>query len=156
MGETFVIPRAKIQERTQNIPGTDGQKMSKSKNNTINIFLSEKKLRKQIMSIQTDSTPMEAPKDPAKCNVFAIYSLVAPDSSSEELRAQYKAGGMGYGQAKLQLFEFILEHFAKERKFYDYLYQNPDEVYIALAKGAEKARKVAREVILRVRDKAGY
>ena len=156
MGETFVIPRAKIQESTQNIPGTDGQKMSKSKNNTINIFLSEKKLRKQIMSIQTDSTPMEAPKDPNKCNVFAIYSLVAPDSSSEELRAQYKAGGMGYGHAKLQLFEFILEHFAKERKLYDYLHQNPDEVYIALAKGAEKARKVAREVILRVRDKAGY
>jgi tryptophanyl-tRNA synthetase len=156
MGETFVIPKAKIQESTQNIPGTDGQKMSKSKNNTINIFLSEKKLRKQIMSIQTDSTPMEAPKDPTKCNVFSIYSLVAPDSSSEELRAQYKAGGMGYGQAKLQLFEFILEHFAKERKLYDYLHQNPDEVYIALAKGAEKARKVAREVILRVRDKAGY
>ena len=156
MGETFVIPRAKIQESTQNIPGTDGQKMSKSKNNTINIFLSEKKLRKQIMSIQTDSTPMEAPKDPTKCNVFAIYSLVASDSSSEELRAQYKAGGMGYGQAKLQLFEFILEHFAKERKLYDYLHQNPDEVYIALSKGAEKARKVAREVILRVRDKAGY
>ena len=156
MGETFVIPRAKIQESTQNIPGTDGHKMSKSKNNTINIFLSEKKLRKQIMSIQTDSTPMEAPKDPTKCNVFAIYSLVAPYSSAEELRAQYKAGGMGYGQAKLQLFECILEHFAKERKIYDYLHQNPDEVYIALAKGAEKARKVAREVILRVRDKAGY
>lgn len=87
MGETFVIPKAKIQESTQNIPGTDGQKMSKSKNNTINIFLSEKKLRKQIMSIQTDSTPMEAPKDPTKCNVFSIYSLVAPDSSSEELRS---------------------------------------------------------------------
>lgn len=156
MGETFVIPKAKIQENTQHIPGTDGQKMSKSKKNTINIFLPEKQLRKQIMGIQTDSTPLEDPKDPNQCNVFAIYSLLAPPSSVQELRARYLAGGMGYGHAKQQLFEYLLDHFAKERELYDYFHQHPEEVYIALAKGAEKARKHAREVLLRVRDKVGY
>lgn len=156
MGETFVIPKAKIQENTQHIPGTDGQKMSKSKKNTINIFLPEKQLRKQIMGIQTDSTPLEDPKDPNQCNVFAIYSLLAPPSSVQELRARYLAGGMGYGHAKQQLFEYLLDHFAKERELYDYFHQHPEEVHIALAKGAEKARKHAREVLLRVRDKVGY
>ena len=156
MGETFVIPKAKIQENTQHIPGTDGQKMSKSKKNAINIFLPEKQLRKQIMGIQTDSTPLEDPKDPNQCNVFAIYSLLAPPSSVQELRARYLAGGMGYGHAKQQLFEYLLDHFAKERELYDYFHQHPEEVYIALAKGAEKARKHAREVLLRVRDKVGY
>lgn len=156
MGETFVIPKAKIQENTQHIPGTDGQKMSKSKKNAINIFLPEKQLRKQIMGIQTDSTPLEDPKDPNQCNVFAIYSLLAPPSSVQELRARYLEGGMGYGHAKQQLFEYLLDHFAKERELYDYFHQHPEEVYIALAKGAEKARKHAREVLLRVRDKVGY
>ena len=156
MGETFVIPKARIQESTQNVPGTDGQKMSKSKNNTINIFLPEKKLRKQIMKIQTDSIPMIAPKDSSKCNVFAIYSLIAPTSSVKELKSQYEAGGMGYGDAKQKLFECILDHFAKERSLYDYFHQNPEEVYIALAKGAKKARKIASEVLIRVRNKVGY
>ena len=156
MGKTFVVPEAKIQESTQNIPGTDGQKMSKSKNNTINIFLPEKNLKKQIMSIQTDSKPLESSKDPNKCNVFAIYSLLADKPSVEELRLKYEAGGMGYGYAKQQLFDCILRNFAKERQFYNDLHQNPEEVHIALAKGAEKARKIAREVLLRVRDKVGY
>jgi tryptophanyl-tRNA synthetase len=156
MGETFVIPKAKIQEDTQFIPGTDGQKMSKSKNNTINVFLPEKQLRKQVMGIQTDSTPLEEPKDPDKCNVYALYALLAPASSVLALRSQYLAGGMGYGHAKQQLFELILERFSKERQQYDYFHQQPEEVYIALAKGAEKARKVAQEVLLRVRDRIGY
>ncbi|MBL6661834.1 MAG: tryptophan--tRNA ligase [Flavobacteriaceae bacterium] len=156
MGETFVIPKAKIQEHTQHIPGTDGQKMSKSKNNTINIFLPEKKLRKQIMGIQTDSTALEDPKDPDTCTVFTLYSLLAPASSIQELRARYQAGGMGYGHAKQLLFDLILDRFSEEREKYDYFHQHPEEVYIALAKGAEKARKVAQEVVLRVRDKVGY
>ena len=156
MGETFVIPKAKIQEDTQFIPGTDGQKMSKSKNNTINVFLPEKQLRKQVMGIQTDSTPLEEPKDPDKCNVYALYALLAPASSVQALRSQYLAGGMGYGHAKQQLFELILERFSKEREQYDYFHKQPEEVYIALAKGAEKARKVAQEVLLRVRDSIGY
>ena len=156
MGETFVVPNAKIQEHTQHIPGTDGQKMSKSKNNTINIFLPEKKLRKQIMGIQTDSTAVEDPKDPNTCTVFTLYSLLAPASSIQELRARYQAGGMGYGHAKQLLFDLILDRFSEEREKYDYFHQHPEEVYIALAKGAEKARKVAQEVLLRVRDKLGY
>ena len=156
MGETFVVPKAKIQEYTQHIPGTDGQKMSKSKNNTINIFLPEKKLRKQIMGIQTDSTALEDPKDPDTCTVFTLYSLLAPASSVQELRARYQAGGMGYGHAKQLLFDLILNRFSEEREKYDYFHQHPEEVYIALAKGAEKARKVAQEVLLRIRDKVGY
>lgn len=156
MGETFVVPRAKIQEHTQHIPGTDGQKMSKSKNNTINIFLHEKKLRKQIMGIQTDSTALEDPKDPDTCTVFTLFSLLAPASSIQELRARYQAGGMGYGHAKQLLFDLILDRFSEEREKYDYFHQHPEEVYIALAKGAEKARKVAQEVLLRVRDRVGY
>jgi len=156
MGETFVIPQAKIQDDTQYIPGTDGEKMSKSRNNTINIFLPQKKLRKQIMGIKTDSTPLEDPKNPESCNVFAIYKLIAPNSSIQALREKYLAGGMGYGYAKQLLFELILERFEKEREQFDYYHQHPEEVHIALAKGAEKARKVAHEVLLRVRDKVGY
>ena len=156
MGETLVLPQAKIQESSQYVPGTDGEKMSKSKNNTINIFLPEKKLRNQIMGIKTDSSPVEEPKDPEQCNVFAIYSLLAPTSSTQALREKYLKGGMGYGYAKQLLFELILDRFEKERKQFDYYYQHPEEVHLALAKGAEKARKVAAEVLLRVRDKIGY
>ena len=156
MGETFVIPKAKIQENLQNIPGTDGKKMSKSKNNIINIFLPENKLRKQIMGIQTNSNSVEDTKDPEKCNVFALYSLLAPESSTQKLHDLYLKGGMGYGYAKELLFELILDLFSKEREKYDYFHQNPEEVNIALAKGAKKARKVARKVLLRVRDKIGF
>lgn len=156
MGETLVLPQAKIQESSQYVPGTDGEKMSKSKNNTINIFLPEKKLRKQIMGIKTDSAALEEPKDPESCNVFAIYTLLAPNSSIQALREKYLAGGMGYGYAKQLLFELILDRFENERKQFDYYHQHPEEVHLALAKGAEKARKVASEVLLRVRDKIGY
>ena len=156
IGNTFVIPQAKIQENTQYIPGTDGQKMSKSRDNTINIFLPQKKLRKQVMGIQTDSAPLEAVKDPENCTVFTLYSLLAPASSVAALREKYQAGGMGYGYAKQLLFDLILDRFEREREQFDYYYQHPEEVHIALAKGAEKARKVAHEVLLRVRDKVGY
>jgi len=156
MGETFVVPKAKIQDNTHYIPGTNGQKMSKSKNNIINIFLPEKNLRKQIMGIKTNSTPLEDPKDPKNCNVFALYELIAPDSSTKSLREKYLNGGMGYGYAKQLLFELILERFQIEREKFDYYCQNPEEVQIALTKGAEKARKVAHGVLLRVRDKLGY
>ena len=156
MGETFVLPQAKIQDTTQHIPGTDGQKMSKSKKNTINVFLPKKALRKQIMGIQTDSTPLEEAKDPDQCNVFALYSLLASAPMLEELREKYLAGGMGYGYAKQLLFDLILDRFSKERERFDYYYIHPEEVHIALAKGAEKARKVAHQVLLRVRDKIGY
>ena len=156
MGETFVIPEAKIQADTQYIPGTDGQKMSKSKGNTIDIFLPEKNLRKQIMSIQTDSAPLEDPKDPENCNVFSLYSILASTSETEILKEKYLRGGLGYGQAKQELFDLILTRFSDERNKYDYFIQNPNVVNLALSKGAEKARKVAKEVLLRVRKKIGY
>jgi tryptophanyl-tRNA synthetase len=155
-GETFVLPQAKIQEATQYVPGTDGEKMSKSKNNIIDVFLAEKKLRKQIMGIKTDSTPLEDPKDPEKCNVFALYSLLANPAQIESLRQQYLAGGMGYGHAKQALFDLIMETFEEPRKRYDYYQANPAEVTIALTKGAKKAREIAHEVLLRVRNKIGY
>jgi tryptophanyl-tRNA synthetase len=156
LGETFVLPQAKIQDSTQYVPGTDGGKMSKSKNNIIDVFLAEKKLRKQIMGIKTDSTPLEDPKDPENCNVFALYSLLANPGQIEELRQQYLAGGMGYGHAKQALFELIMETFEEPRKRYDYYQANPAEVTIALTKGAKKAREIAHEVLLRVRNKIGY
>ena len=155
-GETFVLPQAKIQEATQYVPGTDGEKMSKSKNNIIDVFLPEKKLRKQIMGIKTDSTPLEDPKDPENCNVFALYSLLANPAQTEALKQQYLAGGMGYGHAKQALFELIIETFEEPRKRYDYYQANPAEVTIALTKGAKKAREIAHEVLLRVRNKIGY
>ena len=155
-GETFVLPQAKIQEATQYVPGTDGEKMSKSKNNIIDVFLPEKKLRKQIMGIKTDSTPLKDPKDPENCNVFALYSLLANPDQTEALKQQYLTGGMGYGHSKQALFELILETFDEPRKRYDYYQANPAEVTIALTKGAKKAREIAHEVLLRVRNKIGY
>ncbi|MBC3758443.1 tryptophan--tRNA ligase [Hyunsoonleella sp. SJ7] len=156
MGETFVLPEGKIQENTMLIPGTDGEKMSKSRNNTINIFLPDKKLRKQIMSIQTDSTPLEDPKDWKTCNCFAIYSLLANDTQIAEMKANYGKGGYGYGHAKQALFELILEKFAEPRERYNYYMNNLEEVDKALAIGATKAKKVADSVLERVRAKVGY
>ena len=155
-GETFVLPKAQIQKDAQIIPGTDGQKMSKSKNNTINIFLPEKKLRKQIMGIQTDSTPLEDPKDPDTCTVFALYSLLGTEQQISDLRTLYSAGGMGYGHAKQALFELILDSFVEARTKFDYYQNNPAEVAIALTKGAEKAKVIATDVMMRVRSKIGY
>ncbi len=156
MGETFVLPEAKIQEETMLIPGTDGEKMSKSRNNTINIFLDDKALRKQIMSIETDSTPLEEPKNPDTCNAFALYKLVASPAQIEAMRANYLGGNYGYGHAKQALFEVIIENFATERERYNYYMNNLPELDKALHAGAEKASKVANEVLKRVRAKLGF
>lgn len=156
MGDTLIPPQAKIQEDTMLIPGTDGDKMSKSKNNTINIFLSDKELKKQIMGIETNSTPLEEPKNPDSCNVFALYKLVANPTQTEKLRKKYLAGNFGYGHAKTALFELLLERFAKERERFNYYTQNLPELEKELQLGAEKARKVAQPVLQRVREKLGY
>ena len=156
MGETLVLPNAKLEKNTQFVPGTDGAKMSKSKNNVINVFLPEKDLKKQIMSIKTDSTPVESPKDPEICNVFKIFKLIAPLKNISEMKGKYLKGGMGYGDAKKQLLDMILSKFRKEREKFNYYCSNPEEVNIALSKGAIKARKVSKEVLLRVRKNTGY
>ncbi len=156
MGETFVIPEAKVQEETKYIPGIDGEKMSKSKGNVINLFLSDKELRKQIMSIATDSTPLEDPKDPETCNVFALYRLLAEAAQIDEMRTKYLAGNYGYGHAKKALYELIIHKFEKQRARYRYYMENTEEIDAALKKGAEKAFETANEVLLRVRTKLGY
>ena len=156
MGETFVIPRADVQKDTMLIPGTDGEKMSKSKGNIINILLPEKKLRKQIMSIKTDSTPLEEPKDWSTCNCFAIYKLLAEDSDIDTMKTNYETGGYGYGHAKQALFELILEKFKDPRERYTHYMSNLNELDEALLKGALKAKAVADTVLQRVRLKVGY
>lgn len=156
MGEVFVIPEAKVQKDSMYVPGTDGEKMSKSKGNTINIFQTDKKLRKEIMGIDTDSTPLEEPKDPDTCNVFALYKIMASDEQTTEMRKNYEAGGYGYGHAKQALFDLIKEKFQQPREKYEYYINNPEEVDKALEVGAEKGRKVANQVLKKVRAKAGY
>ena len=156
VGETLVLPKAKISEDTMLVPGTDGEKMSKSRNNYINIFLSDKKLRKQIMGIQTDSTPLEEPKNPETDNVFALYKLLASEEQIVKMRANYLGGNYGYGHAKQALYELVLEKFSSEREKYNHYMNNLNEIDEALAVGAEKARKVAAVVLKRVRDKIGY
>ncbi len=156
MGETFVLPEAKIDENTMIIPGTNGGKMSKSANNFINIFLDDKSLRKQIMTIETDSTPLEEPKDTETCNCFTLYKLLASPVQIEQMRANYEGGNYGYGHAKQELFELIVEKFATEREKYNYYINNLEEVDALLLKGAEKASIVANAVLQRVRAKLGY
>ncbi|HIP31139.1 MAG TPA: tryptophan--tRNA ligase [Crocinitomicaceae bacterium] len=156
MGETFVLPQAKVQEDTMLIPGTDGTKMSKSRNNFIDIFLPEKKLRKQVMSIATDSKGLDDKKDPDTCNVFALYKLLANETQKSKMRINYETGGYGYGHAKQELFELILDVFSQQREKYDFLIQNPQEVENALKIGAEKARTVAASVLKRTRQKVGF
>lgn len=156
MGETFVLPDAKIDENVMIIPGTDGEKMSKSRNNFINIFETDKKLRKQIMGIQTDSTPLEEPKNPDTCNCFALYRLLASPEQVEEMRNNYLAGGYGYGHAKQALYELIVERFTTEREKYNYYMNNLEELDKLLQEGAAKASKIANGVLERVRVKLGY
>ena len=156
MGETFVLPDAKIDENVMIIPGTDGEKMSKSRNNYINIFEDDKKLRKQIMAIQTDSTPLEEPKNPDTCNCFALYRLLASPEQVVEMRNNYLAGGYGYGHAKQALYELILERFTNEREKYNYYMNNLEELDRLLQEGASKASKIANGVLERVRVKLGY
>ena len=156
MGETFVLPEGKTSEDTMLIPGTDGQKMSKSRNNFINIFVDDKALRKQIMGIQTDSTPLEDPKNPDTCNCFALYKLLATTEQTEVMKANYLGGNYGYGHAKQALFELIVEKFKTEREKYNYYINNLEEVDKLLLEGAAKASAVANGVLKRVRVKLGY
>lgn len=156
VGELFVLPEAQVQQETMYVPGTDGAKMSKSKGNIINLFLPDKQLRKQIMTIQTDSTPLEEPKDPDTCNVFALYKLIADDTQTKEMRANYEGGNYGYGHAKQALYELIVEKYATQREKYNYYMQNLNEIDEALAVGAAIATEVANEVLARVREKMGY
>jgi len=155
-GDTFVVPEAKIDETLMTIPGTDGQKMSKSYGNIIDIFLPDKQLKKQILSIVTDSTPLEEPKNPDKDNVFALYKLLGSPEQTESLRQQYLAGNFGYGHAKQALFELIVAKYKKEREAFAFYMENPNELEKKLVQGEAKARKVAIEVLDRVREKLGY
>lgn len=156
MGETFVLPEVKLSEDVMIVPGTDGNKMSKSRKNTINIFQSDKALRKEVMSIETDSTPLEEPKNPDDCNVFMMYKLLASPEQAVQMRENYERGNYGYGHAKQALFELITEQFKTIREKYDFYINNPEEVDKLLAIGAEKASKVATNTLHRVREKLGY
>jgi tryptophanyl-tRNA synthetase len=155
-GETFVIPEAKIEEQVMTIPGTDGQKMSKSYGNIIDIFLPDKELRKQVMNIVTDSTPLEAPKNPDTDNVYAIYSLLASEDQKTALRNKYLAGNFGYGHAKQELFDLIIQKYAKEREAFTFYMSNPQELDKKLEQGEAKARIIAHKVLERVRKILGY
>jgi tryptophanyl-tRNA synthetase len=155
-GETLVLPQAKISKETQLIPGMDGEKMSKSRNNFINIFLPDKQLRKQVMRIETDSTPLEEPKNPDTCNVYALYKLLGTQVQIEALKEKYLAGNFGFGHAKQALFELILERFEHQRTRFKHLIENKSEIDLALEIGAKKAKKVAGETLNRVRKQIGY
>jgi tryptophanyl-tRNA synthetase len=158
MGETFILPEAKIQQETMYIPGTDGHKMSKSRGNIINVFLDDKALRKQIMTIETDSTPLEATKNPETCKIFAIYKLLANPEQILEMTEKYqnKNQDFGYGHAKQLLFELVIETFKTQREKYTYYMSNLHEVDALLQLGAQKAGLVADGVLGRVREKLGF
>ena len=155
-GETFILPEEKIEEDTMLVPGTDGEKMSKSRGNYIDVLLPEKALRTQIMSIVSDSTPLEEPKDPSKCATFALYKLIANESEITQMQKNYLAGNYGYGHAKQALFELILTKFAVPREKFSALMADKSQIDTALRIGAEKAKLVADEVLNRVRTKVGY
>lgn len=155
-GEIFVIPEAQIDESVMTIPGTDGQKMSKSYGNVIDLFLPDKQLRKQVMSIVTDSTPLEDPKDPENDNVFALYRLLASEKQVEEMRQNYLGGNYGYGHAKQALFELLVEKFKEERERFQYYMDNTNDLEKKLQEGEEKARQIAIPVLEKVRKSLGY
>ncbi|MEO1806940.1 MAG: tryptophan--tRNA ligase, partial [Bacteroidota bacterium] len=154
--DSLVVPASKIDESVMVIPGIDGQKMSKSRGNTIVIFQSKKKLRKQVMSIVTDSTPLEEPKNPDTCNVFALYKILATPEETAQMHQNYLGGNYGYGHAKTALFELIMERFANEREKYDYYMANLPELDQKLAEGAAKAKEIAHQTLKRVRGRMGY
>ena len=153
---TLVLPETRIDERVMIVPGTDGQKMSKSYNNMINIFLDDNKLRKQIMSIKTDSANIEDSKDYNSCNVFNLYKLLANKNQVNELKSKYISGGYGYGNAKQELFELICINYKSQREMFMHLIQNPKKIDQELEEGAKKAREIARNVLARVRKNVGY
>lgn len=155
-GDVFVIPEAHISKETHTVKGTDGRKMSKSYNNYIDIFLPEKQLKKAVLSIETDSTPLEQPKDPDSCNVYSIYSSLANDEMKAEMRNKYEAGGFGYGHAKNELLGLILAEFGEQRRAYDELVNDNTLIESKFLKGEEKAREVSTQVICNVRDALGF
>lgn len=154
-GETFVVPEAEISDEVATVPGIDGQKMSKSYDNTIEIFLDEKALKKKVMSIKTDSTPVEEPKDPETCNLFQIYRHFAPPDRVADVLRLYKEGGAGYGAIKKELVGILLDFFKDARAERGRLLNNPDFIRETLAKGAQKARDIARDTIETVRERVG-
>ena len=157
MGETFVLPEALTQESTMYVPGLDGGKMSKSQNNILNIFDDPKALKKRVnKEIITDATPLENPKDPEANVTHSLFSLVANETQAEEMARQLKAGGYGWGHAKKDLIDALIDGFAEERSLFHELMADKSQIDEALAKGAERARTVAADVLNRVRDRAGY
>ena len=155
-GEVFKLPDPEIKEEVAVVPGTDGQKMSKSYGNTIEIFADDKTLKKQVMGIVTDSTPVEDPKDPEKCNVFKIYKLLASEEKVAELAEKYRKGGFGYGDAKKTLLQEILEHFSEAREKYNEFQEKEDYVLEVLNDGAARAKKVAAATLDHAKEKIGY
>ena len=154
-GETFVLPQAKVLESSAKVPGTDGEKMSKSYGNTIEIFEEPKPLRKKIMRITTDSRPMEQPKDPDTDHLYQLYSLFATDAQREEMAATYRRGGFGYGQVKTALADVAEQYFAAARAKRAELAANPKQVEEILADGAARARQKAAQVLARAQKACG-
>jgi tryptophanyl-tRNA synthetase len=155
-GETFIIPESKVDKDSMLITGTDGEKMSKSKNNIINIFLDEKPLKKQISAIKTDSLPLEASKDWKNCNLFKIYNLLSTEKQAETMKTNYIKGGYGYGHVKTDLLNLILTKYKSEREKYNFYMGNLDKLDSILKAGAVQASKTADEVLDRVRIKVGF
>lgn len=154
--EVFVLPEVKVDETVMIVPGTDGQKMSKSYNNFINIFLPEKELKKVVMSIQTDSTPLEEPKNPDTCNVFKLFKLIASESQVSEMRINYEKGGYGYGHAKTAFYELLLSKYSNQRTRYNELMSNTSLLEKELEVGESKARKIAQDKLKLVRSVLGF
>ena len=154
-GEVFVLPESRVLDSSAKVPGIDGEKMSKSYGNVIEVFEPAKQIRKKVMSIRTDSTPVEEPKDPDACAVVDLYKLFASDEQAEDLAARYRAGGMGYGQAKQELFELSQEHFHEARKRREVLESQPDRLAAILQDGATRAREKAAEVLARAKRACG-
>jgi tryptophanyl-tRNA synthetase len=156
MGDTFVLPDARIDEQVMLVPGTDGEKMSKSRKNLVRLFAPEKELKQDVMGIVTDSAPLEAAKDPEANNVYKLFKLVAPADATNAMAEKFRAGGYGYGHAKKELLAALLDGYRTERDAYARLMANTAEVEARLAEGAEKARNVASVVLRRVREKLGF
>ena len=154
-GDVFKLPEPRIHAATETVPGLDGQKMSKSYGNTIDIFGAEKETRKRVMSIVTDSSPVEAPKDPAKSTIVQLYSLLATETEQADMRARFQKGGIGYGDFKKELFEKLWSHFEPMRKRRDEILADKSYVDDVLKRGAERAHEIADQVMTRVRAAVG-
>lgn len=154
--EVLKLPQTLSTKEVELVPGTDGRKMSKSYANTIDILSDSKQLKKQVMGIETDSIPLEEPKNPDTCNVFAIYSLLADDDQIAQMRKNYQGGNYGYGHAKKELLELITLKYSSQRERFQHLMDNPKLIELELEKGAKKAKKVAHSVLGRVKKNLGF